>query len=205
MNRRPTWHVTPISAVLLIALTGCQSAMSSQTSPVSGSPRIEPPALTREVPLRFARHDFAAYCFNAVDCVVIYNNHNFGALDPGEVSPPPKPDYKERLKATYIGIQNFPAPAQVRWKSLDGVAHEAQVDIGAIFSEQLIWHDVPKDDMLPFYEGPVAGSPDIMLEVNDRTVSVYTRMFIPTRSERVPGNKHSNYRSDLFLAWSRTY
>jgi hypothetical protein len=104
-----------------------------------------------------------------------------------------------------LGIRNFPPPAQVRWKSLDGVAHEAQVDIGAIFKDELIWHKVPKADMRPFFMGPVAGTPSISLEVKDHTVNVYIGMFIPTWTEQEPGNKNSEFRYDNFLAWTHTY
>lgn len=175
-----------------------------------GGTRMQPPAPTLEVPLKFARHNFDAFCYNALGCRVDYNNFQFAGPDESEDpdnyrSPPPKSDYKKRMDASYLGIPNFPPPAEVRWKSLDGVQHEAKVDIAEIFKDELIWHNVPKDDMFNFYEGPVAGDPDIMLEVNDRTINVYTRMFVPTKSEQTPGNKHSNYRDDLFLVWTRTY
>jgi hypothetical protein len=104
-----------------------------------------------------------------------------------------------------IGIDNFPPPAEVKWKSLDGVQHEASVDMAAIFKNGLIWHKVPRSDMADFYRGAVAGEPSIFLEVNDRTINVYTRMFIPTRTEQIPGNKCSDSRDDLFLVWTHTY
>ena len=49
------------------------------------------------------------------------------------------------------------------------------------------------------------GDPDIILEVNDRTINVYMRAFVPTRELQIPGNKYSGFRDDLILAWSRTY
>jgi hypothetical protein len=93
----------------------------------------------------------------------------------------------------------------VTWKSLDGVAHEAKVDMAALFKEGLIWHNVPKTDMANFYEGPVAGSPHIYLEVNNRTINVYMNMPIPTKTEQIPGNKYSYSRDDYFLAWTHIY
>ena len=88
---------------------------------------------------------------------------------------------------------------------MDGVQHKASIDMAAIFKDELIWHKVPKADMADFYRGPVAGAPSIFLEVDDHTINVYSRMFIPTRTEQIPGNKYSNARDDLFLVWTRTY
>lgn len=169
--------------------------------------RIQPPPETLAVPLKFARHNFAAHCYNTIGCRVLYAGRYQQDDEAGKVAPPPSsPDYRTKYWGSVeIGIRNFPPPAKVTWKSHDGVAHETTVDIGAIFKDQLAWHKVPKADMADFYSGPVAGEPDIFLEVRDRTINVYTRMFVPTRTEQIPGNKHSNARDDLFLAWTHTY
>lgn len=165
------------------------------------------PPQTSEIPLRFVRHNFGAYCYNTLKCSVVYDHNDFTRLDNDTPSfkPGATDDYKSRWDASYLGIRNFPAPAQVKWTSLDGEAHEAQVDIGHLFKEQLIWHKVSKSDMADFFEGPIAGEAGIILEVNDRTVSVYTKTLIPTRTEQIPGNKNSDFRNDLFLVWTHTY
>lgn len=164
------------------------------------------PALTRQVPLHFKRHNFEAFCYDATGCSIMYNGRYQVQKGEGEASPPkPAGDYREGWGSAELGISNFPAPAEVRWKSKDGTAHEAKVDIAQIFKDELIWHNVPKEAMTDFYSGPVAGAPDIYLEVDDRTISVYTAMFIPTRQPQVPGNKDSDFRKDIFLVWSRTY
>lgn len=166
----------------------------------------QPPALTRQVPLRFKRHNFQALCYDSIGCTVVYNGHPQVRQAEDKPSPPkPAGDNDKVWGSTELGIRNFPGPAEVRWKSRDGTTHEASVDIGRIFKDELIWHAVPKSEMTDFYAGPVAGAPDVYLEVDDRTVSVYTAMFIPTRSEQVPGNKDSNFRKDIFLVWHRTY
>jgi hypothetical protein len=189
------------SAVFFLLMTGCHPAMSAQANN-----RIEPPAPTREVPLKFGGHNFAVPVFNTLSCSVVYDNHEFAQLYIDKPSgPPPSSDNKNNWSASYAGIHNFPPPAEVKWTSLDGVKHEARVDIGEIFKDQLIWHKVPKADMADFYRGPFAGDPDIYLEVNDHTINVYTSMLIPTRTEQIPGNKYSFGRDDLFLAWTHTY
>jgi len=205
-RRKPMRHRTlPLIVIAAALTTGCHPAMTTQT------PKIQPPPETLAVPLRFASHNFEAYCYNAISCHVVYDNFDFtgsgSERDPDDAvsGPPPPGDYKAHWSASYLGIENFPAPAEVRWKSPDGVQHEAKVDMAAIFKDRLVWHKVPKADMADFFRGPVAGEPGIILEVNDRTINVYMKMFIPTRTEQVPGNKYSDFRNDLFLVWTRTY
>lgn len=165
----------------------------------------EPPAPTKEVPLRFGAHNFGAHCYNTLHCSVIYNNHDFTILDHDEPSRSPSPDEIENLTAGTLGIENFPPPAQVKWTAKDGSAHEATVDIGKIFKDGLIWHNVPKADMADFYRGPYASDAGILIVVNDHIVSVYTKTFIPTRTLQRPGHPNSDYRADQLLAWSHTY
>ncbi|WP_460731586.1 hypothetical protein [Lysobacter tyrosinilyticus] len=190
---------------MLISLTttGCATAMSAPTDQ-----QIERPAETTSVPLKFDSHNFDAYCYNVTGCRVHYNKHDFspyaGDADPDTlVSRAPKSaDYRDRLHATYIGVSNFPAPVEVRWKSLDGVAHETRVDIGAIFKDELILHRVPASD-LP--ENAYVMPPDIIVEVNDRTINVFMKAFVPTKTPQIAGNENSTARTDLILAWSRTF
>jgi len=197
LRRILPWAFAPI-----FLITGCHAM---DNSPATS--QIKPPALTKEVPLRFARHNFGVHCYNVTGCTVLYNGRYQRNDASDEVSrpPPSDPDYAQAWMGGELGIRNFPPPAQVRWKSLDGVAHEAQVDIGAIFKDELIWHKVPKSDMRPFFKGPVAGTPDISMEVNDRTINVYIGMTVPTLTEQIPGNKYSYGRHDNFLAWTHTY
>ncbi|MDR7136105.1 hypothetical protein J2X06_003323 [Lysobacter niastensis] len=155
-------------------------------------------------PLTFREHNFNAYCYGTIGCSVIYANQQQSAWSGrDEVTPPPEsPDYREEWQGTHAGIRNFPPPAEVRWRSLDGVAHEAKVDIGAIFKDQRVLHRVPESD---YAEQSFGGSPDIILEVNDRTISVYMKAFVATINEQIPGNRYSYGREDLIMAWSRTY
>jgi hypothetical protein len=187
--------------------TGCTSAM-----PIETGQKIQPPAPTMSAPLHFKRHNFQAFCYNAIGCHVTYNSHQFlplfGEANPDSyVSPPPSsPEYRDKWPGRgHLSILNFPGPAQVSWKSMDGEAHQASIDLSSIFEAGVVWHNVPKNDMADFFSGPYAGSPDIFLEVNDRTINVYMTMFIPTKTEQVPGNSHSSFRNDVLLVWTKTY
>ena len=199
-RRKPLRHGVLALIVTAAALTtGCHPAMTTEPA------KIQPPPETLAVPLKFARHNFAAHCYNTIGCEVIYNGRYNQEDGPDDVTPPPPEDLNKAWNSVEIGIDNFPPPAAVKWKSLDGVQHEARVDMASIFKDELIWHKVPKADMADFYRGPVAGAPSIFLEVNDRTINVFMKMLIPTRTEQIPGNKYSNGRDDLFLVWTHTY
>src|SRR5690606_29929243 len=112
------------------------------------------------------------------------------------------PKSRANMPAGYLGVMNFPSPAKVLWRSSDGTELEADVDIAKIFNEQLILHAVPREEVA---EGVSIGNPDILLEVDDRTINVYMRAFVPTKALQTPGNPHSGHRRDLMLAWTRDY
>lgn len=206
MRRRKPIRQGVLPALLIAAalMTGCHPAMTTQTKPVQQQ-TIQPPPETHAVPLRFGRHNFAAHCYNTIGCQVIYAGRYQQEDGPDHVTPPPPEDLSKAWNSVEIGIENFPPPAKVKWKSLDGAQHEAEVDMASIFKDELIWHKVPKADMADFYHGPVAGEPDIFLEVNDHIINVYMKMLVPTRTEQIPGNKYSYGRDDLFLVWMHTY
>lgn len=170
----------------------------STSSPSSASAKA-----SNVFPLTFKEHEFVAYCYNTLRCRIIYNSANF-TLGSEELSSgaPPSLDYKKNWNASYAGIRNFPPPADVRWTSLDGTTHEAKIDIGEIFKDERVLHNVPESD---YVQGSFGGTAGIFLEVNDRTINVYMEAFIATKTEQIPGNKHSYGRTDLILAWSHTY
>ena len=186
-------------AAVILSMTGCQPAMSTQPDHAHKNPNE-----SAMFPLKFGNHDFQAYCFNTLTCKVVYNNHNFTRFFTSKPSgPPPTPDYREHWPfASYLGIRNFPPPAEVQWTSMDGVEHEAKVDIGEIFKGERVLYNVP-DSEIP--DRSWGGEPGIILEVNDKTISVYMKAFIATKTEQIPGNKYSYGREDVIQAWAHTY
>jgi hypothetical protein len=186
-----------LTALFAFFLAGCQTAMSAQSlsSDVTA---------TNAWPLQFKRHGFDAFCYNTQACTVIYSDLDLTPEDKQRPSgAPPAGDYRAKWgKASHIGINNFPGPAVVKWTSADGQAHEARVDIAEIFKDERVLHQVKQAD---YPEGSFGGSVDIFLEVNDRTLTVFSKAHVPTKTEQVPGNKYSFHRNDLIQAWSKTY
>lgn len=196
-SRRSLLSPALFAALLCFPIFGCQHAMSTSNSGSAGR------VVRNEFPLRFKEHSFDAVCYNTIGCKVVYSNTVEWEDEHDEVSPPPKSaNYRDNWGlASHIGIDNFPPPAEVTWKSLDGTAHEAQVDIGKIFRDELVLHNVPQED-IPVETAAMIGGPSIFLEVNDRTISVYMNAHIALKD--TPSRK-SDFRSELILVWSHTY
>lgn len=158
-------------------------------------------------PLVFHAHWFGSDCFSTRSCKVLYAGMPEGAMIEGEEhkSRPSVESYGIPLKKLLRGgrgpIPNFPSPAVVDWRSADGSSHHAEIDIGEIFKDQLVRHHVPREDVGATYNP----QPEIMLEVNDRTINVYMRAHISTRALQKPGNPYSDFRDDLIKVFSRDY
>lgn len=207
--------VAALPAVLCIfTLTGCHSAMSTpQTEPASRDadtpPHMIPPpghgpytGTVSDWPLWFVQHNFGGDCFDTQSCEILYAGFPHGSSQPSPSIASYGRKHEDLLAAPHLAIQNFASAAKVKWKSKDGESHTAEIDIAELFRDRLIRHNVTRDD-IP--EKISIGQTDILLEVEDRTINVYTRTFIPTKSFRTPGNAHSNYRDELIRIFSQTY
>lgn len=156
-------------------------------------------------PLRFDRHNFAARCYDTLSCEIVYDGVRHGSEKPTRPAASYGADYLKNWNGGHGGIRNFPPPAEVVWTSKDGSVHEAVVDIGEIFADQLVRHYVPREEIAEVPNGQISVNPAILLEVNDRTIRVYMKAFIPTRHLQTPGNPLSAVRRDLVLVRTYTY
>lgn len=160
-------------------------------------------------PLKFRHYDFGVRCYNTLRCKVIYNHYCFTRLHLDTPSgAPPSDDWRDSWSAGHDGGYEFASPAEVEWTSLDGIEHQASVDIGELFKDRLVRHNVPRDSVLESWLAAKAVNPlsvDVLMEVNDRTISVYTRALVFTEEPQVPGSPGSGSRDDLILVWTQTY
>jgi hypothetical protein len=195
---RPVHCIASLVFVVFCFFTsGCESAMSTSNA------KHEFEAVPNEWPLRFQQHNVGVACYDTYACKLLYNDHYMvreadDVLQPSSASIGPK--YLEYVSGSYLGIRNFPPPAVVTWRSKDGVSHEAKIDVGEIFKDQLIRHKVLQED-LPT-DTVAVNDPEIIFEVNDRTINVYMRAMVFLKDTKV---RHSDFRNDLILAFSQTY
>ncbi|WP_045758620.1 hypothetical protein [Xanthomonas albilineans] len=160
-------------------------------------------------PIPFSTHAFGAGCYDTYGCKVMYNDR-YLVDEPDDTktisSESLGEKYPNTMVASDIGIRNFPhfpPPAEVTWRSKDGQPHHALVDLEAIFKDKVILHHVPQNQLPPLLQADIR--PDIILEVNDRTINVYMRAMVQTTVLQKPGNEYSHFRDDLILAYTKTY
>ncbi len=187
--------------VSLILAAGCHGGAAKRGT----KPLTTKDGVATVWPLRFVKHNFGAHCFDTIGCRITYAGFVHG-VDHAEELSPPMASYKgsrdQLLRAGHVGKRNFPAPAKVTWRSKDGVPHEAEVDLDVIFKDRVVQHNVLRED---YRDDLGIADPDIVLEVNDRTINIYMRAFIPTKTEHASGSAHGYSREDLVLVSSSTY
>lgn len=101
-------------------------------------------------------------------------------------------------------VPNFPPSAQVSWRSKDE-AHDAEIDFGEIFADEIIRHNVSRGEMADVPDGEYENDPALILEVNDRIIRVWMRARVPTKSASKAGRQFSDLRNDLVLVKTYTY
>lgn len=202
--KRQLFYSLVLASSLFPALTGCQSAMPTpSTPPDHESSDGSYSNVNAPWPLKFRAHYFGAHCFDTLECEIRYRGFPHGHKEGPSPSVASYGRSLEKLLSAGRGpIPNFPEPAKVTWRSMDGTPHEAEIDIGEIFKDQLIRHNVAREDAT---ENATDGMPAIIIEVNDHTINVYMRATIWTKREQIPGNKYSHSREDLIKVFSRTY
>lgn len=203
--RRVATAAALCAAVLALTITGCTAAMNADTPAVApaAAPNRPYTGTVADWPMFFKRHMFGAFCFDTQGCSVLYNRFEHGNPKPTPPKSSLAPDrYDEIMIGSYGDLPNFPPPAQLRWRAKDGTELSAEIDLDALFADRLIRHNVPREE-IP--EDVSMGFTHVLIEIDDRTVSVYTRTLIPTRTEQVPGNRFSTSRNDLIQVWRRTY
>ena len=200
---------TSMLLLVVALLAGCATAMPASLQ-ASGlvADRLQMDTRPRvvdgnQLPLRFAGHSFAVHVYDTLAFYVEYNGTAWFADQYRTARSPSYTDSIPRERwptAGYSAVANWPGPAKLRWTSLDGAEHTEEIDFSRIFADGLTLHQVP-DKELPagMYHQGISTDPEIHLEVENRTVRVYQRARISTRTEQMPGNRYTRNRSDLFL------
>lgn len=155
-----------------------------------------------EWPLRFTSHSFGSKCFDTQSCEVLYAGFPHGSDEPRPSLASIGHPLEKIITGLHHGIRNFPPPAKITWRSKDGTPLYAEVDMADIFRDQLIRHNLRREEIANTTNMFI---PEIILEVNDRTVNVYMRAHISTKELQKPGNPYSNFRNDLFKVYTHTY
>lgn len=206
MIRKPLHTFAAATSLALAAcahssplLDGASMTNASGTTATNRQP-------VKEWPLRFDSHKFGVRCYDTIECSVRYARFEHGDDTPSTSSDTYGPNYLDNWSGMHGMIRNFPPPALVTWRSKDGTAHKAEIDIGELFKDELIRHDVSRDEMVELPNGEYRSEPSILLEVNDRTIHVYMRAMIFLKKQvEVAGHMRADFRDDLILVKTYTY
>ena len=205
----PGPSIRALTAATGLALAACASSGPSAREPAM--PSATAPSSSRSMPvkqwpLKFKSHSFGAFCYDTQTCTIRYANLEHGSEQPSPPSVTYGPGYLDHLSGGHAGIRNFPPPAQVSWRSKDGQAHTAEIDIGELFADEIIRHNVKREEMANLPDGEFRDEPSILLEVNDRAIRIYMRamIFLKKRVE-VAGQVRGDFRNDLILVKTYTY
>ena len=207
MDRR-AGYVARIPRLLAFALVGVLLLQGCDRS----GPRVLDPAMpppgqgpftgtVADWPLWFIWHQFGLDCFNVLQCEAVYGGRRHWRYKPQPSMESFGRPIENLLRASHGPYQNFPPPARVSWISRDGSSLEASVDMAEIFADRRVRHTVAREDIL---EKSYIPRPEIILVIDDRTVSVYMRTWIPLKGPQRPGYP-SPHQVGVVQAYSQTY
>lgn len=159
--------------------------------------------------LHFKTHVMYAQRYSASQMEVTYGNHAiYRSVFPGsrpEVirEKTPADERRDQAGNGQIGLVAFEGPLQVKWRSLDGEPHEAVLNLEEIFKDRVVPHHEDPARIDPTLPMGIAG-PTIVVEVNDRTLSIYMDVHIYLRAID-PAVLTREDRRNRTLAYSKTF
>lgn len=200
----------PLAVAAALVSSACASISSAPGT--SMNPPDELPAYMQPVkqwPLRFKAHSFSVMTYDTWGAEVMYAGRRRRKDDDDVLqrsSASYGPDWQRGWDGFYGDIPNFPPPAQLKWRSKDGTPLEAKIDIGTIFSDEVIRHNVPREEMAYLPDGKYEFEPAVILEINDRTVRVYMQSTIPLRRQiEIQGVMRNDHLAEPVLVKTYTY
>jgi hypothetical protein len=152
--------------------------------------------------LKFSSHSFAIFCYGGISDVCIDYAQSRHDLTSAGIMPEKRPQDEDRYPSGTSGSYvPFAGPITARWKTRDGNSLEASVDLDTIFPERAVNHG--QDPNLIHRADPFVIPPIILIEVDDRTVSIY--LLAKLRLDNPAGPKPFATSRERILAYTRTY
>lgn len=181
------------------------SALFLSTLSVGGCAMTKPGILT------FDKHDIKLQCYDASDMKIRYGNYrSHGAYEREynrdhrrEIARAKVPsDDTKFLSGTMGYYRSFEGPLYIQWHALDDSVIETTIDLDEIFPGKVIPnHEDPK---LIYWPIPTVGNPVIIIEVNDRTLNIYSDVDISLLYEDRNASNRTSKRNRI-LVFSKTY
>ena len=208
MIRKPLRTLTAATSLALAACAHSSPLLDGASMTNASGKTVTDRQPVKEWPLRFDSHKFSVFTYDTYGARVVYAGLVQINDAPDELQPAVAsygPDYQRNWSGTHGMIRNFPAPAEVTWRSKDGEFHQAEIDIAQIFKDERVRHNVTRMDVADMVDGEYRHEPSIIMQIDDRTIRVYMRAFVPTKELQIPGNQYSDAKDEVVLVETFTY
>ena len=156
--------------------------------------------------MRFGKyHALGMECWNASDMKIAYGQFGMRACareyyDGKRKVAGPKPEgYK--LKADMGLFEVFRDVLKVRWHDYNDNELSYEIDLDALFPDKIIPHNREDEDLI-YWDEPYWNDPEIIIEVDDRTLRVYSCITVQLLR---PGNNRLEHRRDCTQLLEKTF
>lgn len=161
--------------------------------------------------LTFEKHNIKLKCFDASDLKIVYGNYHTHGLNNREYTPnharevctSKKPNDDTKFLSGGMGAyRSFEGPLRVQWHALDDSIIDTTVDLDEIFPDKIIPNK--EDPNRIYWPIPTSRLPFIVIEVNDRTLNIYSDVDISIVPEDGNISNRTSHRNRI-LMFSKTY
>ena len=159
-------------------------------------------AMSNDDVLKFSTHDLGIRCFGGVTKVWLLYANSDHELCTDRVARDKTPADAKRMPFKSGSYHAFAGPVEMKWTARDGSQLAYSLDLDTVFKDRTIQHgqDPARINRAKPWLG---GEPTIIVEFDDRTVSVYLAGTLLLTSAE-PGNNELDDVDIHYLAFSKT-
>ena len=151
-------------------------------------------------PLTFSQHNVGTLLFSASSLKIRYGSLRRN-ISPDELTRAKNDKDDLSLGGPALGYRAFGAPLEVEWKSADGTPYAVKLDLEKIFPGHKVLHNEDPATFDPSM--PLVMDPTIIVEVNDKTLTLYLDSFIGVLPPD-PGHVR-NVKRNRLIAYQKTF
>jgi hypothetical protein len=137
---------------------------------------MESRAINMNETLKFSTHDFGILCYGGITNLKLEyggSPHELCFDTPGREKLPS--DEKRGPGFLSGSYHAFAGPVEMEWNARDGTHLSHKINLDEVFKDRVVLHTA--DPARIYKVKPISGGePTIIIEVNDRTVSVYMKV-----------------------------
>ena len=150
--------------------------------------------------ITFSEHNLGSDCFSARKFKVRYGRLRLEGY-PDQLAPAKTKRADISTGGPALGYPAFVGPLSVEWESADGSHFSETLDLNEIFKGRRVLHeeDPAKIDTVR----PLATPPNIIVEVNDKTLTLFMDVDIGLKPVEPGGMR--GYRRNRLIAFQKTY